>query len=379
MTGSLRLGRPAGIELRIHWSFLLLILWMIWQGSTPAADPEAAGGWGARDWISGAWAAAMTLAVFTCVTLHELGHSFAARAFGIRTHRITLYPIGGIASLTRLPAQPGHEVAIALAGPAVNLVLAAVLALGRGGFPTLAELLDEPSLSWAAASLTLANLILAGFNLLPAFPMDGGRVLRALLAMRYSPARATTIAAWIGQSFAVALFALASWQRLPFLAAASVFLIFTARREQAYVALRENLRALHVDDLMRRPAAALSPDDPLARCAELQAETGQEDFPVLAADGRLVGLVTGPQWRGLRARGEDGQPVAAVMLRHFAAVASGRPAAEIFGALLRGPQPAFPVLADGRVIGLLERTALAGRLGLGTAGRPPARRWIDLG
>ena len=192
MRWSLPIGSIAGTAIRIHVTFLLFLVWL-WvlffrQGGTEAA-------WQGTTFI---------VLIFFCVLLHELGHVFAARYYGVKTRDVTLWPFGGIASMKRMPEKPSQELAVAVAGPAVNVVIIAVLTLWLGprlGTESLAEL-DSPTLSMAAKVLW-ANVILVVFNLIPAFPMDGGRVLRALLAMRMGSARATKLAASIGQAFAV--------------------------------------------------------------------------------------------------------------------------------------------------------------------------------
>src|SRR5438046_5586104 len=185
MSWSLPVFRLAGIQLRIHITFLLLIAWLAFgyyaQGGSAAAASRII----------------FVLLLFLCVVLHEFGHAFAAKAFGINTPDITLLPVGGVARLERMPEEPVQELIIAAAGPAVNVIIAGCLFLTVASFvypPT-------PTTRLTDAVLTI-NVVLLLFNLLPAFPMDGGRVLRALLATRLSYARATQIAANIGQACA---------------------------------------------------------------------------------------------------------------------------------------------------------------------------------
>ena len=196
MFQSLRLGKLFGIDLFVHGTFWLLPLLVLFTGLSAGATPAALGG-----------EVAFILAVFGCVVLHELGHALAARAYGVGTRDITLYPIGGVASLERMPEKPGQEIAIALAGPAVNFVIAGALFAGLVGgailTPWVTPSADDAGLLTFAAKLMWANLVLAVFNLLPCFPMDGGRVLRAVLATRLSRVRATEIAVGVGTVVAV--------------------------------------------------------------------------------------------------------------------------------------------------------------------------------
>jgi len=197
MNKGLHIGNPFGIGVYVHWTFALLLAWVGFAGL-------ASGGIG-----SAAFSLLLVTALFACVVLHELGHSLAGRRFGIPTRSITLYPIGGVAQLEGIPRQPKQELIIALAGPAVNVVIAALLlpiAIMTGfGLPTGVA---PSTFGQFVATLTAANIVLVLFNLIPAFPMDGGRVLRALLAMGGNYRWATNVAARIGQGLAI-LFVLA--------------------------------------------------------------------------------------------------------------------------------------------------------------------------
>jgi Zn-dependent protease len=213
---SWKIARIAGIDVYVHATFLL-IFW-IFRGGLP-----------------------LVLAMFGCVLLHELGHALMARRFGIETADITLYPIGGVARLRRMPRAPGAELLIALAGPAVNFAIAgALLALEASG---LLGLLTPASSGAFFSELLLVNLGLGVFNLLPAFPMDGGRVLRALLSGWVGRARATTIAARLGQFLAIFLGGmLFLWSQNPIHLALAAFIFFAARAEQAQVLFEERRR-----------------------------------------------------------------------------------------------------------------------------------------
>jgi Zn-dependent protease len=224
MSWSWRLGRIAGIDLYVHATFLLLLGWEALRGYQAHGDPaEMMGG------------LVFIMVLFGIVVLHELGHALAARSFGIRTRDITLLPIGGVARLEQVPRDPGQELVVALAGPAVNGVLAAgiylVLKLGQGPSP-FGEALRVGGgflnrLFWVNVSLAL-------FNLLPAFPMDGGRVLRAVLALRLDYVRATQVAAMIGQGVAI-LFGVLGLFYDPFLIFIALFVWFGAAQEASKV------------------------------------------------------------------------------------------------------------------------------------------------
>src|SRR5436309_1945421 len=225
MSWSIPIIRVAGIQLRIHLTFLLLIGWIA---------------------LDSANSVIFVLLLFLCVVLHEFGHAIAAKGYGIKTPDITLLPIGGVARLERMPEEPKQELVIAIAGPLVNVIIALCLFLTGGSFvypPT-------PTSSLNDIVLTI-NVVLVLFNLLPAFPMDGGRVLRALLATRLNYARATQIAANIGQGFAF-LFGLMGLFGNPLLIFIALFIYVGASQEAALAQLKDISRSLPVSSAMVR-------------------------------------------------------------------------------------------------------------------------------
>jgi len=230
MRSSLKIASISGIEVRIHVTFLLFLAW-IWFSYY-----EIAG-------VSGATQGVLfILALFTCVLLHEFGHAFAARAFGIQTPDITLLPIGGVARLNRIPDEPWQELVVAVAGPLVNVVIAAALVFAVHQAAPLDQLesIENPRIE-LLAKLASVNIILVLFNLIPAFPMDGGRVLRALLAMAMPYSRATWIAARIGQVLAICLAAYAYFgpNKNPILIFIAFFIFIGAQQEAAMARIRQ--------------------------------------------------------------------------------------------------------------------------------------------
>lgn len=275
---SWRLGRIAGIDVFVHATFFILILWI------------GIGYWrlgGAGEAIKGV---TFILALFGCVVLHELGHALTARCFGIRTRNIVLLPIGGVASLEKMPDDPKEEILVALAGPAVNVVIAASLWLWLQitQTPPLADgNLMEGTL---AQRLLVVNLFLAGFNLLPAFPMDGGRVLRAVLALRMEHMRATRMAANVGQAFALWL-GLIGLLYNPFLMFIALFVWIGATAEAGSEEVRSLLHGNTLAAAVITNFKTLASDDALSRAIALTLDGTQKDFPVME-DGRLVGVLT---------------------------------------------------------------------------------------
>ncbi|MCI0746267.1 MAG: site-2 protease family protein [Verrucomicrobia subdivision 3 bacterium] len=232
MRWSLKLGKIAGTELYLHWTFLILLGVVFFNGLDKGTGIPAA-----------AQQVLFVVALFTCIVLHEFGHAFAARRYGIETRDITLLPIGGVARLERMPREPRHELWVALAGPLVNVVIAAALyvILVVASIGRFAPIL---SISGFLTTLLWLNVFLVAFNLLPAFPMDGGRVLRAMLARRLEYVRATRIAARIGQGMAV-LFIIAGFVALqrgnPMLMLIGVFIFIGARNEAHIVEIGRNI------------------------------------------------------------------------------------------------------------------------------------------
>jgi Zn-dependent protease/CBS domain-containing protein len=334
------IARVAGIDIRIHVTFLLLLAWF---ALVSAAQTHTLAGT-----LAGV---AFVVLVFVCVVLHELGHAFAARRYGVRTRDITLLPIGGVARLQSMPTSPRAEIVIALAGPAVNLAIALALAAALSAADVPLPLLPHGEAS-LLQSLFAVNLVLALFNLVPAFPMDGGRVLRAALALRLGPLRATTTAARIGQAIA-AVFALVGVFVNPLLVLIAIFVWFGAAMEAADAQLRAALGNVPLANVLIRDFRALAPGDPLARAVELTLTGTQKDFPVLD-EGRLVGLLTQRALlQALRARG-DAAAVEEAMQRGFARAAPRDSLDDVWRALKDGDDHLVPVLDGDRLVGLVD-------------------------
>lgn len=291
-----KLGTFAGIDVFIHATFLLIVGWYgftYWQETRTLAGT-----------LEGV---AFILLLFLAVTLHEYGHALTARKFGIKTRDITLYPIGGVARLERMPDKPIQELWVALAGPAVNVVIAAVL---FGWLVFSNALVPLNQLTMATGSfierLMIVNISLVVFNLIPAFPMDGGRVLRALLAMNMDYVRATQIAATVGQGLAF-LFGLAGLFGNPMLLFIAFFVWMGASQEASMVQMKNALGGIPVGRAMLSTYETVSPRDTLSRVAQLILAGSQHDFPVVD-NGRVLGVVTRDDF--LAALTQHGQNVA---------------------------------------------------------------------
>src|SRR5438874_2684786 len=277
MSWSLPVFRLAGIQLRIHITFLLLIAWLAFGYYTQGGSAVAAG------------RVIFVLLLFLCVVLHEFGHAFAAKAFGINTPDITLLPIGGVARLERMPEEPVQELIIAVAGPLVNIVIALGLFIAGGS-----QALLNPSTvegGGLIAQLLTINILLVLFNLLPAFPMDGGRILRALLATRMSYARATQAAATVGQAFAF-IFGFLGLFSNPMLIFIALFVYIGASQEAAVAQMRDVSRGLPVSSAMVREFRTLPVSATLQEAVDALLATSQHDFPVIDEDGSVAGVLT---------------------------------------------------------------------------------------
>jgi Zn-dependent protease/CBS domain-containing protein len=287
---ALRLGSVAGVPIRVHVTFLLLLVWVAWGASRAG---ESVG-----------MQVALVLSVFACIVLHELGHVLVARRFGIGTRDITLYAIGGVSALKRL-GEPAQELWISLAGPFVSLAIAGVLALGLhlSGNPVRWQALAELD-GTLLETLVAANLVLAVFNLLPAFPMDGGRVLRSALALRMGKGRATRIAARVGQGLAIALGILGLYANV-LLVVVAIFVFLGAQAEAGMQAAIDAVRGFTAGEAMVTRLDVVASSESLGAVAERLLRTEQQDYPVLDA-GELRGVLTRSALiEGLAAHGRE--------------------------------------------------------------------------
>ena len=340
MSWSIPIFRVAGILVRIHVTFLLLLGVLAWAFYAQAGGAVAA----AR--------VVFILLLFACVLLHEFGHAIAAKAYGIHTPDITLLPIGGVARLERMPDKPSQELIVALAGPAVNVAIALGLFLVVG-FRGVMDA-DNVDRGGMLAQLMQINVMLVLFNLLPAFPMDGGRVLRALLATRMNYARATQIAASIGQgcAFLFGFYGVTSGNFL--LIFIAVFIYIGASQEAAVAQMKDVSRGLPVSSAMVREFRTLSADAPIEEAVDALLATSQHDFPVVDRMGDVVGvLLRNDLVSALRKHGPMVR-VGEVMRRGVPTVTTGTCFNEAFRIMQESNVPALPVLdASRRLVGLL--------------------------
>jgi Zn-dependent protease len=341
MKSSWRIGRIAGVDVHLHFTFLLLLGWVALSHYFQR-----------QNWQDALGGLAFTLSLFAIVVLHELGHALTARRFGIRTRDITLLPIGGMARLERIPEKPKQELLVALAGPAVNVGLAAML---FGVLVVGAEMSAAREFKLVGghflAKLMWVNVSLAVFNLLPAFPMDGGRVLRAVLAMRMDYVRATNIAASIGQGMAW-VFGFIGLFTNPFLMFIALFVWIGAAQEASQAQMKSALAGLPVSRVMMTDFRTLAPEDPLARAVEHILSGCQQDFPVLEG-GRIAGVLTrGGLLTGLAKLGQLA-PVAEVMQRNVRTAEAGEMIESVLSRLQEDDCRVLPVIRHGELAGIV--------------------------
>ncbi|MHC4548842.1 MAG: site-2 protease family protein [Planctomycetota bacterium] len=341
MKWSWQAGRISGITVSVHWTFLLLLGWI--------AYAHLAQGEGIGAALVGV---VFILAIFACVVLHELGHALAARRFGIRTRDITLLPIGGVARLERIPEEPLQELWVALAGPLVNVGLAALF-LGLAWLGGRVAALTE--VAWIGGDfltrLMWVNVALVVFNLLPAFPMDGGRVLRALLAMRMDYVRATQIAASVGQ-FTAILFGILGFFFNWFLIFIALFVYLGAQGEAHMVQMRSILTGVPVREAMITRFRALSGDEPLSVAVQELLASDQQDFPVMDGE-RVTGVLTRSGLLRALAEGRRDAPVSEAMQGGCGVVDDTEMLDRVYLRMQQQSCPILPVMRAGRLVGVL--------------------------
>jgi len=350
MGSSFKIGRAFGIDLKVHWTFFLLLAFFAFVSFQRSGSLTSA-----------LITALVIVALFVCVVLHEYGHSLVAQRLGIEIQDITLLPIGGVARLKSLPSRPMDEVKIAIAGPLVNVALAPIFSgiaflLGSSPLDAANILQGGNSLGQIFAYLGLINVALVVFNLIPAFPMDGGRVLRGLLATRLGPVRATDVSAAIGQIFALAFFLIGLLGGNYLLALVGVFIFFGAGGEQQMVRQRELTRGLLVSNVMgtRPRLETVTPYHTFGQVLDTVIHGYQEDFPVVDENGNLVGMITRNEIMAAAHSPERFSTVRDLMKTDFPIIS---PDSDLFtdGARLlqESGLRALPVVKAGNLVGML--------------------------
>jgi Zn-dependent protease/CBS domain-containing protein len=363
MTWSVKIGTFGGTEVRIHVTFALLLAW-IWFTHYQVGGTAAA--WQGVLYI---------LAVFFCVVLHEFGHVIAARRYGIRTPDITLLPIGGLARLERMPEEPWQEFVIAIAGPLVNVAIAVIIFVALGYTVGLNEIsqIDNPRADFFAR-LAGVNVFLVLFNLIPAFPMDGGRVLRAVIAIWQPWSRATQIAATIGQGFAFVL-GFIGLLYSPMLIFIAIFVYLAAAAEAQTAQLRDVAASVLVGDVMITKFSRLERSATIDQAIELLLATTQHEFPVVDADGRFEGLLTRDAMIKALRDGGPAAPVVSALRKDIPVTHPRKSLQDSLRVMQEASAPAIAVVDDaGKLVGLMTHENLGEMLMVRSA-RPEGFRF----
>ncbi|HMB99334.1 MAG TPA: site-2 protease family protein [Balneolaceae bacterium] len=348
MKGSLTLGKFAGIKVRIHWSFWLIIVWIIFLDISRGND------------ITGMmWNILFIFSLFFCVVLHEFGHALTARKFNIGTRQITLLPIGGVASLEEMPENPWEEFLVAIAGPLVNVGIAIILYLF---IPVESFLEQDPealqeSLSMVNSGnflffLLSANILLVAFNLIPAFPMDGGRVLRALLSTKLDRVKATQAASLLGQMLAFFFFIIGLLYN-PILILIAIFVWFGAQGENVMIQQMSLLKDHEVREAMMTDFTELNPDSTVDDVVDLIIAGTERDF-VVTENGKVRGIVKHSDINDvLRNRGKN-VSVREFMKTDFTELKASEKLTDIYRKIRVSQNDFFPVVENGEIKGVID-------------------------
>lgn len=344
MKGSLYLGKYKEIKVFIHWTFSILLLWIIISNSRSGVALEETG-----------WSLLFILAIFFCVILHEFGHALTAQRYGIKTRDITLLPIGGLARLEKIPEDPRQELHVALAGPLVNLVIFFLLSIVVYLSGIQIELVEDTHVDGSTILLFLAsaNLFLALFNLLPAFPMDGGRVLRALLSLRIPRVKATQIAGSIGQFMGIAFVFIGLFYN-PILILIGIFVFLGAQAEVTYTTQTSLLKGYLVQDVLMRKFPVIAFDAPLSKAIEKLLD-GQSTQFVVVKDDVPVGILSREEiMRGLK-EGNEATEVEKVANLSPLKLEVYQPLEEAYKIMSSGNQKIALVYEDNLFLGVIDQ------------------------
>lgn len=353
MKSSLKLGVIRGIKVKVHWTFFLLIAWIALMGISSGGDLSSI-----------LWNIGFILVLFACVVMHELGHSLTAKKFGISTRQITLLPIGGVASLESMPEDPGEEFLVAIAGPAVNVLIAVLLYIIT---PVENFLNQEPGaleqmLSTINAGnflffLFSANVMLVLFNLLPAFPMDGGRVLRALLSMKMGRVRATHLAARLGQLVAFLFFFIGLFYN-PILILIAIFVYFGAHTENVMVQQLTLLKDHKVRDAMMTDITLLNPEDSINDVVDIILSGAERDF-VVTDNGNVKGVVYQSDLISLYKNRQTDIKVKDVMDEQFYKVDADENLTDVYQKVQANNKTFFPVVKQDSLVGAIDMSNIS--------------------
>jgi Zn-dependent protease len=346
-TGTVQIARLFDIPVKLHWSFGLLLLYVLYISYSNDLSFQAT-----------IFFAAFILCLFICVVLHEFGHALMARRFDVQTQDIILLPIGGVARLTRLPAKPGHEFLIAVAGPLVNVVIAIILViilvlsraepfLIKGDEGTLYE-----HFSNFLPLLLVLNITLVVFNMIPAFPMDGGRVLRALLSIKLGRLKATRIASFLGQVLALIFILTGIWNNHIILSFIGIFIFFSAGTEYKMVRTEQLLKVAVVGDIMRKNFTIIYSFDTADTVKSKMEEASESYFLVLNEFQQMLGVLSAEAF--MLSNTEDQTNWLSLISQHSIVLDPLQPVREVLRTFKIEAYVLCPVMQDGHIIGVVD-------------------------
>lgn len=370
MRWSYKIFSVFGIEVKVHVTFLAIVAYFafVWGIQREPGGPAGA-----------LYGVLLVLLLFGLVVMHELTHSRVAQAYGVRVRDITLLPIGGMASMEKMPDEPRQELLVALSGPLSNVALglvmaaAAPLVVGASVFQSvdrLASALLTPSFEGAYLYLLAANVTLAIFNLIPAFPMDGGRAFRALLALRMGKIRATRIAVIVGQTLAVLLGIFGVFSGGLLLVLVAVFIYFGAQAEGRGDEAKGALGRLRVSQAVNTNVDTARPDQTIGALATRLFHSYQADFPVVEADGSVVGIVTRDRLITMLGQHGADYPVSQAMRTDFPVGRLDEIVYDVFERMRAGGYRVAPILDSGHLVGMLSLDDISEMFALLSAAGP---------
>ncbi|MGM0498127.1 MAG: site-2 protease family protein [Bacteroidota bacterium] len=345
MKNALTLGRPFGIKVSVHWTFLLIIAWIVFLNLQQGASTQQI-----------IYSILFIIAIFVCVVIHELSHSLMARRYGIPTRSITLLPIGGLADLQKMPEEPKQEFAVSISGPLSNIAIALVLSLlllATGNINLSATDFQAITGKNFFIVLMFANLMLAVFNLLPAFPMDGGRVFRSLMAIYFSREKATYVAMNMGKIFAFGLAVLGIFIN-PFLIFIAIFIFIGAEKEYEQVRYTSVLSGYRVQDILMHEFTSLREDETLRTAVNILLAGPEQRFVVIDHENRVKGILTRNNIiQGLSDQGEELR-VRQVMNKNITTFAPETSLEEAFQIMQKQRITMAPVVQNEKLVGIID-------------------------
>ena len=375
MRWSFRIFSAFGVPVRVHISFLLIVAYF----AVAWGSLRQTGGW-----AGALYGVLLVVLLFALVVVHELSHSRVAASYGIKVRSITLLPIGGVSAMEEMPREPRKELTISIAGPLSNVVIALLMLLavpfmGLGDLTQVRRIYDlmfTVSVQGAFVYLFVVNLSLAIFNLLPAFPMDGGRVFRAILALRMPRSQASAIAVGVGRAFALLMGLAGVLLGNILLMLVAVFVYFGAQAEGTSDRVDDTLGRLMVSQAVNTSVDLAAPEQTIGQIAARLFHTYQEDFPVVGEDGELVGVLTRDLLIGNLGRHGAAHLVSETMRTDFPVVTLDDPVSEAFRRMRAANFKAIPVVEHGRFVGMLSMEDISEVFSLLSAAGPDFVRWV---